>query len=122
MSYVQITPSINVSDLSQHSLLENDDVISLSVESAKDTSCQVSCTTNTSNHYKLVKHDVSDYHSFQPHCLYKAACKSVVNLKHTANDNSRGDYYPNIGLYIHMSNATQTDGYLSKCWKRDFPD
>ena len=59
MSYVQTTPSINVSDLSQHSPLENDDVISLSVESAADTICQASCTTNTFNHYKLVKHDVS---------------------------------------------------------------
>ena len=121
-SYVQTTPSINVSDLSQHSPLENDDVISLSVESAEDTSCQASCTTNTFNHYKLVKHDVSDYHSFQPPYLYKAACKSVVNLKHTAYDNSRGDYYPNIGFHNHMSNATQTYGYLIRCWKRYFSD
>ena len=109
-SHVQTNPMIIISDLSQSSLLVDNDDISLSDEISEGTSSQASCNTST---VMPTKQEVSDYHGIQPSCLHKAVCKAVFKLKHKAYDNSRGDYHPNIRSYDPC--ATKTHGYKFIC-------
>ena len=114
-SHVETNSMIIISDLSQSSLLEDNDDISFSDEITEGTSSQASCNTSTVNQCVPTKKEVSDYHGIQPSCLHKAVCKAVFKLKHKTYDNSRGDYHPNIRSYDQIPCATQTHGYKFIC-------
>ena len=108
-------------DLSQQGPQEGTDDFSLSVESDMVVNCRANVSYKCDN-CENMRHTSSDPHIIQSPCSFKFVCKIVKNQKHNAYYNSRGDYYPNVLSYVHVSRAGQTFGYMIRCWKRDFPD
>lgn len=98
--------------------------ILLSVESTEDSSCHGTYITNRFSHCGAIECGLSNNLSFQPQSSRMTQCKAVVILKLHTHDNSVGVYYPNIvyHLYVSCVSVLQTNGYLIRCQKRDFPD